>query len=97
MSNFTFTLERHWSCPVHKESVTMFADDPWNEEGEICLDCLTGKWVVTKDEDGWATMTFRRKTAMDHLHEAFFESLRSAINRSSYGDLLGEKAVIEWQ
>lgn len=50
----------------------------------ICLDCVTGKWVVTKDEEGWAELTFTEKSAMDWIMEGMAEDLRRDLNRTSY-------------
>ena len=48
-----FVPERVWSCPVHGDDVSWSWDgDPWESEGEVCLDCEFGEWRDRRAADG---------------------------------------------
>ncbi|HEY6019297.1 MAG TPA: hypothetical protein VIY48_05150 [Candidatus Paceibacterota bacterium] len=90
--DFIWRIKKQWSCPHHKEAIHLFKDDPWMEPGELCMDCLTGKWVPWKDEDGWMELTFSEKTSMDRIMEEYMEDIKRELNRETYGGLLKELA-----
>lgn len=58
-----FAPERVWSCPVHDDDTSYRGDDwdggyedPWETAGEVCLDCVTGRWRDKKDAGGNVVM-----------------------------------------
>lgn len=61
-----FVPEREWSCPVHERNIADYEeDDPWEVEGEVCLDCITGRWRDVRATDG--TVVMREVGEMEYL------------------------------
>lgn len=84
--SYRWYIEREWSCPYHDKDINNYEYDYYERIPPDyyieCLDCLFGKDVIAYDDDGWATLVFIERSAVEKAVEAYYlPQIKESLNR----------------